>query len=306
MRNRGAARAVLGEANSRDVAEACAEACRRSVRTLERRRVAADPARQRCEGLQPALGREQPLVDLRALVIDDEGRHEQSQRGVESMVIEELRCRRWWWLRVTLGSHAEPIGQVHEAIDGLAFALLPVPTGKDLLALIDRVIRRVTCRLARDEADALARPTYSRGSSPRPRPPGVRRPPSTGCAAALTAATLEGARHRACRSGRRRSRWRRRCRHLPGGELAALGCSTPPAVDLEPYRRHQLGPGSLCACSRWQRYQTPSDALDGAYEDLAVHVGHHELAAFGGSTAPTGHHRRGDAAVTLTLRYGYA
>jgi hypothetical protein len=42
------------------------------------------------------------------------------------MVIEELRCRRWWrWLRVTLGSHAETIGQVREAIDGLAFALPP-------------------------------------------------------------------------------------------------------------------------------------------------------------------------------------
>ena len=77
-RNRGAARAVLGESNARDVAEARAEARRRSIRTLERRRADGDPARQRCEGLQPALGREQPLVDLRALVVDDEGRHEQS------------------------------------------------------------------------------------------------------------------------------------------------------------------------------------------------------------------------------------
>lgn len=133
-------------------------------------------------------------------------------------------------------------------------------------------------------------------------------PPATvhrvrGCA---DGGDLEGARHRACRSGRRRSRWRRRCRHLPGRKLAALGCSTPPAVDLEPYRRHQLGPGSLCACLRWQRYQTPSGALDRSYEEFAVHVGHHELAAFGGSTAPTGHHHRGDASVTLTLRYDYA
>ena len=40
-----------------------------------------------------------------------------------------------------------------EATDGLAFALLPAPTGKDPLALLARVIRRVTRRLARDEAD---------------------------------------------------------------------------------------------------------------------------------------------------------
>src|SRR5262249_19758028 len=64
------------------------------------------------------------------------------------MVIEGLLCRRWWWLRVTLGAHAETIGQVHEAIDGLAFALFPAPTSECLLTPLDRVIRHVTRRLA--------------------------------------------------------------------------------------------------------------------------------------------------------------
>jgi hypothetical protein len=53
------------------------------------------------------------------------------------MVIEGLLCRQWWWLRVTLDAHAETIGQVHEAIDGLAFALFPAPTSKYLLTLLD-------------------------------------------------------------------------------------------------------------------------------------------------------------------------
>jgi len=33
---------------------------------------------------------------------------------------------------------------------GLAFALLPAPTGADLLAILDRAIRRVACRLANE------------------------------------------------------------------------------------------------------------------------------------------------------------
>jgi hypothetical protein len=38
--------------------------------------------------------------------------------------------------------------------DGLAFALLPAPTGADLLAILDRVIRQISRRLAREAAGA--------------------------------------------------------------------------------------------------------------------------------------------------------
>jgi hypothetical protein len=82
----------------------------------------------------------------------------------------------------------------------LAFALFPAPTSEYLLTLLDRVIRHVTRRLAATRprpGEPTCRLTCSRSSSSRPRPPDVRRPLSTGCAAALAAlAALEGARHR--------------------------------------------------------------------------------------------------------------
>jgi hypothetical protein len=43
-------------------------------------------------------------------------------------------------------------GVFTEAGDGLAFALLPAPTGADLLAILDRVIRQISRRLAREAA----------------------------------------------------------------------------------------------------------------------------------------------------------
>jgi hypothetical protein len=45
-------------------------------------------------------------------------------------------------------------GVFTEAGDGLAFALLPAPTGVDLLAILDRVIRQISRRLAREAAGA--------------------------------------------------------------------------------------------------------------------------------------------------------
>jgi len=39
------------------------------------------------------------------------------------------------------------------ADDGLAFALLPAPTGTDLLAILDRVIRRIARRIAEEAGD---------------------------------------------------------------------------------------------------------------------------------------------------------
>jgi hypothetical protein len=45
-------------------------------------------------------------------------------------------------------------GVFTEAGDGLAFALLPAPTGADLLAILDRVIRQISRRLAREAAGA--------------------------------------------------------------------------------------------------------------------------------------------------------
>jgi hypothetical protein len=46
-----------------------------------------------------------------------------------------------------------PDGVFTETDAGLAFALLPPPTGRDLLAILDRVIRRVAQRLAREQPD---------------------------------------------------------------------------------------------------------------------------------------------------------
>jgi hypothetical protein len=46
-----------------------------------------------------------------------------------------------------------PDGVFNETDAGLAFALLPPPTGRDLLAILDRVIRRVAQRLAREQPD---------------------------------------------------------------------------------------------------------------------------------------------------------
>src|ERR1700759_1495581 len=117
------------------------------------------------------------------------------------MVIEGVLCRRWWWLRVTLGAHAETIGQVHEAIDGLAFALFPAPTSEYLLTLLDRVIRCVTRRLA------ATRPTTRRGL-PVALP--VRVAPVRGRDhLAFAGHRPQGARLR----WRRRPRWRRRWHH---------------------------------------------------------------------------------------------
>jgi len=48
-------------------------------------------------------------------------------------------------LLVTLGLPAEP---ATFADDGLAFSLLPAPTGADLLAILDRVIPQVARRLS--------------------------------------------------------------------------------------------------------------------------------------------------------------
>ena len=45
-----------------------------------------------------------------------------------------------------------PDGVFAEAGDGLAFVLLPVPTGADLLAILNRVIRQVARRLANEAA----------------------------------------------------------------------------------------------------------------------------------------------------------
>jgi hypothetical protein len=39
---------------------------------------------------------------------------------------------------------------------GLMFTLLPAPTGRDLLAILDRMIRRVARRLAREQPDDAA------------------------------------------------------------------------------------------------------------------------------------------------------
>jgi hypothetical protein len=47
-----------------------------------------------------------------------------------------------------LVSMAGEITAMAVAVPFLAFALLPAPTGKDLLAILDRVIRRVASRLA--------------------------------------------------------------------------------------------------------------------------------------------------------------
>jgi hypothetical protein len=47
-----------------------------------------------------------------------------------------------------------PDGVFAEAGDGLAFVLLPVPTGADLLAILDRVIRQIARRLAKEAAGA--------------------------------------------------------------------------------------------------------------------------------------------------------
>jgi hypothetical protein len=46
-----------------------------------------------------------------------------------------------------------PDGVFTETDADLAFALLPPPTGRDLLAILDRVIRRVAQRLAREQPD---------------------------------------------------------------------------------------------------------------------------------------------------------
>jgi hypothetical protein len=46
-----------------------------------------------------------------------------------------------------------PDGVFTETDAGLAFALLPPPTGRDLLAILDRVIRCVAQRLAREQPD---------------------------------------------------------------------------------------------------------------------------------------------------------
>lgn len=46
-----------------------------------------------------------------------------------------------------------PDGVFTETDAGLAFALLPPPTGRDLLAILDRVICRVAQRLARKQPD---------------------------------------------------------------------------------------------------------------------------------------------------------
>jgi hypothetical protein len=45
-----------------------------------------------------------------------------------------------------------PDGVFAEAGNGLAFVRLPVPTGADLLAILDRVIRQVARRLAKEAA----------------------------------------------------------------------------------------------------------------------------------------------------------
>jgi hypothetical protein len=197
--NRGAARAVLGESNSCHVAEARAEACRRSVRTLERRRADGDPAWQRCEGLQAALGREQPLVDLRALVVDDEGRHEQSQRGVESMLIDRLLCCRWWWLRVTLGAHAETIALAAATREGLGTERAAAGCG-DLAQL-----RPEAPDIPRVRAAASASPCRRLGRSPQQ----VRRPFASTMRAGGMGARIAGARRARGRAadGKRPGGW---------------------------------------------------------------------------------------------------
>ena len=49
-----------------------------------------------------------------------------------------------------------PDGVFNEADAGLMFTLLPAPTGRNLLAILDRVIRRVARRLAREQPDDAA------------------------------------------------------------------------------------------------------------------------------------------------------
>lgn len=49
-------------------------------------------------------------------------------------------------------------------LDGLAFALLPAPTGTDLLAILDRVIRRIARRIADETGD------YDAAGDPDPCP----------------------------------------------------------------------------------------------------------------------------------------
>lgn len=74
----------------------------------------------------------------------------------------------------------------------LAFALHPVPTSADVVAILDRIVRRSARRLAdeaRDEAGDKGVDVLAQGSRPRRRRPGVRRPTasrpcvaSSGCA----------------------------------------------------------------------------------------------------------------------------
>jgi hypothetical protein len=46
-----------------------------------------------------------------------------------------------------------PDGVFTETDAGLMFTLLPAPTGRDLLAILDRVIRRMARRLAGEQPD---------------------------------------------------------------------------------------------------------------------------------------------------------
>jgi len=52
-----------------------------------------------------------------------------------------------------------PDGVFTQAGDGLSFVRLPAPTGVDLLAILDRVIRRVARRLANEAGASASRCT---------------------------------------------------------------------------------------------------------------------------------------------------
>jgi hypothetical protein len=78
-----------------------------------------------------------------------------------------------------------PDGVFTETDAGLMFTLLPAPTGRDLLAILDRVIRRVARRLAREQPDDAAAdespPELFAQIRLRLRPRGGHRPPRTAC-----------------------------------------------------------------------------------------------------------------------------
>jgi hypothetical protein len=99
-----------------------------------------------------------------------------------------------------------PDGVFTETDAGLAFVLLPPPTGRELLAILDRVIRRVAQRLAREQPDDAIRSSprsrsttcsATRGSSPRSRPtrgsssarPSSTASPRTSCATTAPGST---------------------------------------------------------------------------------------------------------------------